>query len=266
MSWGSAAASVRKPLPVSVLDRPSVFETLRVVAGRPAALEEHLKRLRESAHTVGIRIPSGGILAERVRIAVRKSGHSDAVVRLSVHAPAAGPAVTLCSVRPFAGPPAAWLADGVRIRTASVRRPGPSSSAAQVKGNDYVNAILAILNTPDADPLILSASGEVAETTVANLFVLKGKALWTPPAACGILLGVTRRLVLEAAREAGLDARETALTRHDLYNADEVLLTNAAVEVLPVTEADGRRIGGGRPGPWAERLRSAYRAKALPVF
>ncbi len=266
MSWGSAAASVRKPLPIGVLDRPGVFETLRVYAGRPAALAEHLKRLHESAHTAGIRIPSEKILAERLLAAVKKSGHSNAIARLSVHASASGAPVTLCSVRPYAGCPEAWYAEGVRIRTAAVRRPGPSASAAQVKGNDYLNAILAILNTPGADPLLLSAAGEVAETTVANLFILKGRALWTPPVGCGILLGVTRRLVLESARESGLAEQETAFTRHDLFNADEVWLTNAAVEVLPVTEADGRRIGGGRPGPWAERLRAAYRAKALPVF
>lgn len=119
---------------------------------------------------------------------------------------------------------------------------------------------------PETDPMILAASGAVSETTVANLFILREGALWTPSAACGILLGVTRAAVLESAQAAGLRVLEKPFTRHDLYNADEVFLTNAAIEVLPVVEADARRIGNGRPGPWARCLRDAYRKRVLPDF
>ena len=269
MSWGSAASTANS-LPVSVLDRPAVFETMRVYSGRIAAFDRHLRRLAGSAKTAGIGPIVEKTLAARTLEAVERSGCPDAIARLSVHAPAGRTAITGCSVRPFAGFPRDWYDRGARITTASVRRADVRSSCAQVKGNDYVNAIGAILNVPkkldaafSADPMFLTAAGEVSETTVANILIIRDGALWTPPAVCGILLGVTRGLALECARSLGLEVRETPFTRHDLFNAAEVFLTNAAVEILPVIEADGRRIGSGRPGPWSARLREAYLKASL---
>lgn len=270
MSWGSAK-STHPGWPANVLGGPGVFETMRVYSGRVAGFDAHLKRLHASARTVGIRPPAGSVLALRALEALERSGYGNAILRLSLHTEPSGrgEALTGCSVRPFDGCPRAWIADGIRITTAPVRRPAPGAWAPQVKSNDYANAIGAILGmVPDpdrrsADPLMLASSGEVSETTVANLAILRRGALWTPPAACGILLGVTRHAVLESARVLGLGVFETPLTRHDVFNAEEVFLTSAAVEVLPVVEVDGRRIGNGRPGPWTARLREAYLQQVL---
>jgi branched-chain amino acid aminotransferase len=248
-----------------------VFETLRVYGGAAAGEEAHVSRLIGSAKTLGLPLPPRPVIVSRLREAVAASRLREAVARLAVHAPVLGRAAVMsCLVRPFDGCPEDWYACGVAVVTAAVRRPGPRETAFQVKGSDYMNALTGLLSGPAAastasgdrpaglDPLFLTEAGTVSETSVANLLVLKDGSIWTPPGACGILLGVTRRTVLEAARELGLGVRETPFTRHDIYNADEVFLTNAAVEVLPVVEVDRRRIAAGAPGPWGHRLRAAY--------
>jgi branched-chain amino acid aminotransferase len=72
--------------------------------------------------------------------------------------------------------------------------------------------------------------------------------------ASGILRGVTWDEVLEIARKNGLDARETCLTRHDFYSADECFMTNTSSGVLPVTALDSLRIADGKPGPVTKKL------------
>ncbi len=260
-------------MPAALLDGPGVFETLRVYGGAAAGEDAHVSRLLASAKTLGLPLPSRAVIVSRLREAVAASKMREAIARLAVHAPAPGRAAVMsCLVRPFDGCPAEWYAHGVAVVTAAVRRSGPRETASQVKGNDYANALTGLLSGPAAasaaaapgkrpaglDPLFLTEAGTVSETSVANLLVLKDGTIWTPPGACGILLGVTRRTALEAARGLGLSVRETPFTRHDIYNADEVFLTNAAVEVLPVVEVDRRRIAAGAPGPWASRLRAAY--------
>ena len=99
------------------------------------------------------------------------------------------------------------------------------------------------------EALMLNHKGEVAECTGDNIFLVLGGKLVTPPTDAGILEGITRDAVIELAREAGLDVCETALTRHDVFIAEECFLTGSAAEVIPVVKVDNREIGSGKPGP-----------------
>jgi branched-chain amino acid aminotransferase len=82
--------------------------------------------------------------------------------------------------------------------------------------------------------------------------------LRTPPIDAGILEGVTRNAVIELAQAARIPVHEMALTRHDLYAADECFLTGTAAEVIPVVKCDGRVIGSGKPGPITRQLRERF--------
>ncbi len=82
----------------------------------------------------------------------------------------------------------------------------------------------------------------------------------TPPTDAGILEGITRGAVMELATAAGIPVREIALTRHDVYVADECFLTGSAAEVIPVVKVDDRVIGDGRPGPITRDLAQRFRA------
>ncbi len=101
---------------------------------------------------------------------------------------------------------------------------------------------------------MLNHKGEVAECTGDNVFLVRNGGLLTPPNDAGILEGITRKAVIELARQDGIDVRETSLTKHDVYIADECFLTGTAAEVVPVVKVDSRTIGDGTPGPVTRRL------------
>ena len=106
---------------------------------------------------------------------------------------------------------------------------------------------------------MLNSKGEVAECTGDNIFLYRRGQILTPPIDAGILEGVTREAVMESARGAGLEVREIALTKHDVYVADECFLTGTAAEVIPVVKVDSRVIGTGEPGPVTRDLMQRFK-------
>lgn len=105
---------------------------------------------------------------------------------------------------------------------------------------------------------MLNHNGEVAECTGDNIFLVKHGVLRTPHLVAGILEGVTRNAILELARAAKIPVQEMALTRHDVYSADECFLTGTGAEIAPVVECDGRPIGNGKPGPVTRQLHERF--------
>src|SRR2546430_4495038 len=90
------------------------------------------------------------------------------------------------------------------------------------------------------EALMLNDAGNVAECTADNVFIVKHGQIFTPPVASGALRGITRSVVFEIAAELGVKVRETDITRHDVFVADECFLTGTAAEIVPVVKADGR--------------------------
>ena len=119
-------------------------------------------------------------------------------------------------------------------------------------------------NVAGADEaLMLDSSGHVAEGTGQNIFVIKGGVLRTPPIWAGILAGVTRKVVIELANEAGHTVREEMLNRFDVYTADEAFLTGTASEIAPIRNYDGRAIGAGKAGPLTRDLMKRFKAYVM---
>jgi branched-chain amino acid aminotransferase len=249
-----------------------VFEGIRVYGGRVFKLEEHLDRLYASARHIMLEIPLARDEMRRAILeTVRASGLHDAYVRPVV---SRGPGDLGIDPRKCARPTVVIIVDaiqlypaeayerGLRLVTASVRRPTPDALDGRVKSLNYLNNILARIeaNRAGADEaLLLTRDGYVCECSADNLFVVTGGEVWTPAAHLGLLRGVTRDVVLALAREAGWPAAERVFTLHDVYAADECFLTGTGAEVGPVVEVDGRRIGEGRPGPVTARLVAAFR-------
>ncbi len=112
------------------------------------------------------------------------------------------------------------------------------------------------------DALFFNERGEIAETATANLFLVRGQSLITPPVSAGLLPGIARGLLIASAGDTGLVSEERPVTMADLKEADEVMISNAVVEVLPVKEIAG--IFTGRPPyPWAGVLHAKYREHVL---
>lgn len=235
----------------------SVFESMRGYAGVIFRFEDHWERLQASAKTAGVRI--GKTAGEIRRMAygeLERSGQKNAFLRVTVSPQGVFVTVT---TRAY---PAEIFERGVKIVTGTVKKNLSRAFYPEAKTSTYLGQVMATFEAaPDAfEILFLGEEGFVRETRNSNVFMVKNNRLFTPPLA-GILEGVTRKVVLECALEIGLGVAEDFFTRHELFNADEVFLTNTSGEIIPVRELDNRRTGGQIPGLWTKRLMNRFRIK-----
>ena len=252
----------------------AVWEGLRLYDGRIYGLDAHLRRLRRSAAALAFAgVPSDAEITAALRETLRANGMRDGVhVRLTLtrgvkitsgmdpRLNTAG--CTLVVLAEFKAP--VYDTTGLRLVTASIRRPGADVLDPKIHHNNLLNSILAKIEANAAgadDALMLDGRGFVAETNATNLFALVDGGLVTPTsAACPE--GITRATVLELAAGAGLpvEVRDDALS--EMYAADEVFCTGTMGELAGITEIDGRRIGTGEVGELTRKLADLYRSHA----
>jgi branched-chain amino acid aminotransferase len=153
---------------------------------------------------------------------------------------------------------------GLRLITASVRRPGPDVLDPKIHHANLLNSILAKIEATAAgadDALMLDRRGFVAETNATHLFAVIGGSLVTPTTvACPE--GITRQTVLDLAAGAAIPAVVRDVSLAEMYAADEVFCTGTMGEIAAVTVIDGRAIGSGRPGEVTARLARLYQEHA----
>jgi branched-chain amino acid aminotransferase len=248
-----------------------VFEGIRVYGGKVFRLREHVDRLFDSARSIYLDIPlSREEMAEAVTSTVKANAKQNGYIRVVVTRGAGSlgldprkttdPQVIIIVDDITLYPPELYE-NGLEIITAATIRNHPNALSPRIKSLNYLNNIMAKVEGVRAgclEALMLNHKGEVAECTGDNVFLVKHGVLRTPPLDAGILEGVTRNAVLELARAADIPVEEVALTRHDVYTADECFLTGTAAEVIPVVKCDGRVIGAGKPGPVTRQLRERF--------
>lgn len=125
----------------------------------------------------------------------------------------------------------------------------------------YVSSVLAkrlAIKSGFEEALMLDPQGNVAEGTGENIFIVKHGVVRTPPLSSAILAGITRATTIELLREHGVEVREEAIARDELYIAEEVFLTGTAAEITPVREIDHRKIGRGEAGPMTRRVQESF--------
>ena len=247
---------------VSVFDHgltvgDGVFETIKVIGGRPFALRRHIERLHRSARGLGLDVPLGD---SRLRAAIDEllaaapTGEAEtARLRITVTGGVAPPG----SGRGTAGPTLiiavapldAWEAD-----TVAVTVPWPRNERSAVTGlktTSYAENVVALAEARKVgatEAIMPNLAGNLCEGTGTNVFVVRGGRLFTPPLLAGGLAGVTRALLLEELP----DADEDNLPMTTLPEADEVLLTSSTRDVQPLRMLDGRALPGIE-GPVAKR-------------
>jgi D-alanine transaminase len=104
--------------------------------------------------------------------------------------------------------------------------------------------------------------GHVTEGTSSNAYIVKDNVVITKPLSNRILAGCTRRALFRLSQEHGVRIEERAFTPEEAYAADEAFLTSASQFVMPIVEIDGKRIGGGQPGPVTRKLRDLFLKEA----
>ncbi|MBN2560978.1 MAG: branched-chain-amino-acid transaminase [Phycisphaerae bacterium] len=252
-----------------------VFEGIRIYHGHIFECKAHMHRFMLSLRAIRMEISwTKEQIIDAMNEAMKANKIEDGYIRL-----VACRGVGTLGIHPFrcAAPSVFIIAStiqmydkqmyekGMRVVTAATTRNHPNAMSPRIKSLNYLNNILAKLEAIDANCLeavMLNHEGYVAECTGDNLFIVNRGRLQTPDSHCGILEGITRRLIMNLAERRGIPVEETTLTRQDLYFADEMFITGTGAEVCPVTEIDKRLIADGKPGPITKQLIADFRTYA----
>jgi len=253
-----------------------VFEGIRCYRcddGRSAVfrLREHVARLFRSARIMELDIPFTpeqveAAILDAVRVNRLPECYIRPLVFLGAGAMGLLPKDNPVRVAVIVWKWGAYLGDeglerGIRAKVSSYTRHHPNSSMTKSKTcGDYVNSILAkreVTRMGYDEAILLDPQGYLAEASGENLFIVRDGEIKTPPLG-SILEGITRDSVIALAREKGITVSEAAMTRDELYGADEAFLTGTAAELTPVREVDSRKIGIGLRGPVTKLMQTAY--------
>jgi branched-chain amino acid aminotransferase len=252
-----------------------VFEGVRAYETKKGAaifrLEDHTKRLFNSAHIVGMKIPFDAAKINKAqKESISKNNLKSGYIRPMAFygAEAMGISAKELSTNVIV---AAWnwgaymgqeaLESGIKVKTSSFSRHYVNSTMTKAKANgNYMNSIIAHQEaTSDGydEALLLDTQGFIAEGTGENIFIVKHGKLYTPTLSSA-LEGITRDTVITIAKDLNVEVIEKSITRDEVYTADEAFFTGTAAEVTPIKELDKRLIGKGKRGSLTEEIQKIY--------
>lgn len=256
---------------VSVLDRGFIFgdgiyEVVPVYRGKPFRMDAHIARLVRSLAAIGI--ASGRTAADWQALfldVLGRSGLVDCILYLQVtrgvarrdHKFPAGVVPTVfCMASPRKAPTAQARDQGL----AAVSMPDLRWLRCHIKSISLLGNVLAKQHAVDSgvDEVIQFRDDQLTEGSSCNIWVVRDGQLLAPQRDERILEGVRYGLLAELAGAAGIAFQERAITRDEVLQADELMLTSATTEVLPIVRLDDKPIGAGQPGPVYRRLRQQY--------
>jgi branched-chain amino acid aminotransferase len=246
---------------MAVIRGYSVFESLRTYNFRPFHLDEHLERLYRSAIMIDMEIPwSSKQVADIVREIIARNTYQHASIRLLVTGgesedgilPSGNPLLVVM-ITPLGERDMERFARGSKLITTKLQRISPEAKTA-----NYIAAVRALKEASRrnaADALFVNEREHVLEATRSNFFIFRGDTLVTPRR--GILIGITRNIVLELAQSLYV-VEERPILLEELALADEAFITSSAKEITPVVQIDDLIIGDGKPGPRTYQLEQRF--------
>ena len=263
---------------VSVFDHgllygDGVFEGIRFYNNHAFRLQKHIQRLYQSALAIGLDIPySKAALEIAINDVILAFDKPDGYLRLVItrgKGPlGVNPAQCKTPTTFIIADQLSFISEevqqhGAKLIIASTRRLSPDGLDPRVKSLNYLNHILARMeaNYANADEaILLNAQGHVTEGSTDNIFIVKDKKIFTPAISDGALEGITRDMIFEVTKFQDLSCMEKTLSPYDLYTADECFLTGTAMELVPVSEIDGRKLPLS-PGPMFNKLHKLFKEK-----
>lgn len=255
----------------------AVFEAVKAVDGRAYALDRHLERLQTSASHISLKMPFDLKGLHDICVeTVRASKCRDAILRMYVSRGPGGfttnPYETVGSqfylvITPFKPMAAAKYEAGVSAKISAIKV--KDGIFANVKSCNYLPNVLMKKEALDAGvdfTVSIDEEGYLAEGSTENFAIVDEQGNFVVPGFERTLKGITVFRVMELAREAGLKAKEFGEVRHfkitkdDVFKAREAFFVGTTLDCIPVTQFEGRAIGGGKPGPVSHRLNELLRA------
>ena len=256
---------------ISVLDRGFIFgdgiyDVVPAYNGKPLRMDAHLARLERSMVSIGISCALERADWERIVLdLIARSNLGDCIVYLQVtrgvakrdHAFPQGIEPTVFAmVSPFKRPDAASREQG--LSAAGI--PDERWLRCDIKSVSLLGNVLARQRAIDigVDDVLQFRDGFLTEGSAANVWVVKNGVLMAPQRGRLILEGIRYGLIEELARQCDVPFQERPISEAEVAEADELLLTSASKEILPITRYNDQPVGDGRPGPVYARLRAAY--------
>jgi branched-chain amino acid aminotransferase len=256
---------------ISVLDHgllfgDSVYETLRTYNGKPFLFSRHFARLEHSARAIDLPLPwtKAKALEEvrktlfagecRIRLLVTRG-----VGEVAADIETCTDPMPIIIVVPLVVPPERIYREGVETVISTVRR---SSRFADIKTGSLIHQVLARREAKVKrayEAILLTADDKLSDGITSNIYLVRDRKLLTPSHSAGIVEGITRGVVLDLAREMGLQVVEGLLEVNEIAKADEMFLTSSTREIVPIASVDGKPVGNGQPGPVTLMLLRSYR-------
>lgn len=244
------------PLDQGLLYGFGLFETILVKEGCPSLVQHHFNRLFSCAEKIGLTIPF--LISELlwlVEQTIKKNNINTGSIRLTL---TAGDDKSATSTAPtliiFGRQPLAYTHDhykhGLTAGFADTRR-NEYSPLVRLKTINYLENLLAkrYAQTRGWDEaLFFNTSGNLAEGSTSNIFLVKNGMVITPNLEQGLLPGIIRRIIIEECIALGIPAEERIISEKEVWEADECFLTNSLMGVMPLVKINGNKIGNGRPG------------------
>ncbi len=256
---------------VSVLDRgflfgDAVYEVIRLYNGKLFRLEDHLGRLSDSLQSLDIRHVDIDDVKNRIAATVNENGETEALVYLQV---TRGEAVRahaypehyrpniLIYVTPFHNPFEEQHRTGVCAVTYKDIRWGRNDIKATSLAANCMAAQYAKQNGA-MEVVFIDPEGYMTEGSHTSLFGIRNGKLVVAPSSSKVLPGITKRQVLDLAKQANIELEETRLKESEIFELDEFFLAGTPEEVISIVKVNDREIGSGKPGPIVGKLHEAF--------
>ena len=257
---------------ISVLDRgftygDGLFETMRSYSGKIFRLEGHLDRLFRSARSIFIDLPmTKNEIRSAINASIELNKLSNSIVRLTITRGEQDPGLNIdynapptvvIIVRPTKVISKNVYKKGIGIKLykkSAIRTQGISD---QIKSCNYLSNILLrekAIKDGFFEAILLDNNNNATEGTISNIFIIKNNQLKTPSLNEFVLSGIIRKAILDICRANNISFKETAITEKDLYEADEIFLTNSGIEVLPVSNINHRKLKDINPNSMTTRI------------
>ena len=256
---------------ISVLDRGFIFgdgiyEVVPVYYRKPFRLDHHLSRFERSTREIGLANPfdRAGWRDLIVRLIATCAEENQfiywqvtrGVARRDFSFPANTPPTVFAMTTPFTRPPRAQREEGLR----AVTRADERWLRCDIKSVSLLGAVLArqFATEHGADEVVQFRDGWLTEGSSSNMWVVRNGTVVAPPRDRLILEGIRYGFVGELCERTGVPFEVRRVRQDEVEGCDELMLTSATREILPVVTLDGRPVGSGRPGPVYAKLRAAY--------
>lgn len=213
-----------------------VFETIKLVEGKPAFLWEHFSRLQKSCRMAGIPLKEDfDSIKQSCEIVLRTNGIFRGFLKIMCLKRNGENSDLVISVGEKTYGEDAYNR-GLKLCYAGVLK-NENSDLTYIKSTNYMENMLQIARAREKgydEPIFINSRGELSEGAVSNIFLVKGTKIFTPAVECGLLAGIAREKAMSLCRQLDMEVVQGGFTRDFYKTSDEIFITNSLMGVMPV--------------------------------